>query len=150
MGIMGIMAPLVYIYIYTSLQRKFAVHMHCKLPLTSILRSYICGIHCVTMIYMLHMVRWLHNHRILRIARRSDIMYKRPLSEKWRHFGNIWPSHTKKSVCCSLTRLYIIHITPPVRIWLINLYMNIRPTMALCACGSCLQISHIPLCRYYN
>ena len=38
-------------------------------------------------------------------------MCSRPPSKKWHYFGNIWPSHTKRFVCCALTRLYIIYST---------------------------------------
>ena len=38
-------------------------------------------------------------------------MCSRPLSEKWRRFGNIRPSHTERFVCCTLTIRYIIYST---------------------------------------
>ena len=40
--------------------RDVNVHMRCKLPLTSILGSYIRGIHRVTMIYILHIYIYIY------------------------------------------------------------------------------------------
>ena len=37
-------------------------------------------------------------------------MTYQPLSEQWRRFENIWPSHAKMSVCCALTIRYIYHM----------------------------------------
>ena len=38
-------------------------------------------------------------------------MCKRPPSKKWRRFGNIWPSHAERFVCCVFAIRYIIYST---------------------------------------
>ena len=38
-------------------------------------------------------------------------MAYQPPSEKWHLFENVWPSHTKRFVCCALTIRYIIYST---------------------------------------
>ena len=45
---------LVYILYESWLLGVFHVYTTLKLPLTLILGSYVCGIHCITMIYILH------------------------------------------------------------------------------------------------
>ena len=65
-----------YVALHT-VQKLYAIyngsgHMHCKLPMAEVLGLYIRGIHRVIMIYILHILWWLCNHRNLSIASWSD------------------------------------------------------------------------------
>ena len=62
-------------------------------------------------VYLTYSLVIVH-HRKLSIPRRFHICGNRSPSEKWRHLGNIQPSHTKsRFACCALTILYIIYGT---------------------------------------
>ena len=42
----------------------------------------------------------------IRYCEEVPYMCSRPLSEKWRRFRNIQPSHANRFVCCAHARLY--------------------------------------------
>ena len=72
--------------IYTTLKPRssevcsafISGHIRCKLPLTSILGSYIHGIHRVTMIYILHIYTHYHGKLQLALCCNACVPYCKP------------------------------------------------------------------------
>ena len=71
-------------------------------------------IHTEIKLYRTYRMVIAQPQEIIYVSRRGSVHIWHityPPNEKWRRFKNIWPSRTKRFICCALTIQYIMYST---------------------------------------